>query len=63
MSEKRRIYFYSGTHWDREWYQTFQGFRKRLVDAIDGLIASAYASEYIFKPITDHLNAQTMTEL
>ena len=38
MSNKRRIYFYSGTHWDREWYQTFQGFRKRLVDAIDGLI-------------------------
>ena len=32
------IYYYSGTHWDREWYQCFQGFRKRLVDMIDGLI-------------------------
>ena len=31
--------------------------------AIDGLIASAYASDYIFKPITKHLNAPTMPEL
>lgn len=31
--------------------------------AIDGLIASAYASDYIFKPITEHLNASTMEEL
>jgi len=31
--------------------------------AIDGLIASAYASDYIFKPITQHLTAPTMTEL
>ena len=26
--------------------------------AIDGLIASAYASDYIFKPITRHLGDQ-----
>lgn len=32
------IYLFSGTHWDREWYQTFQGFRFRLVKMIDGLI-------------------------
>ena len=31
--------------------------------AIDGLIASADASEYIFKPITKHLCAPTMAEL
>ena len=31
--------------------------------AIDGLIASAYASDYIFKPITQHLEAPTMVEL
>lgn len=35
---KLQIFYYSGTHWDREWYQTFQGFRKRLVDMTDGLI-------------------------
>lgn len=31
--------------------------------AIDGLIASAYASDYIFKPITQHLEAPTMEQL
>ena len=31
--------------------------------AIDGLIASAYASDYIFKPITQHLTAPTMEKL
>ena len=31
--------------------------------AIDGLIAAAYASDYIFKPITQHLTASTMQEL
>ena len=31
--------------------------------AIDGLIAAAYASDYIFKPITQHLTASAMKEL
>jgi len=31
--------------------------------AIDGLIAAAYASDYIFKPITQHLKADTMEAL
>jgi len=31
--------------------------------AIDGLIASAYASDYIFKPITQHLCGETMVDL
>lgn len=31
--------------------------------AIDGLIASAYASDYVFKPITQHLEAPSMAEL
>ena len=26
------------THWDREWYQTFQQFRIRLIDLINNLI-------------------------
>ncbi len=33
-----KIFLYSGTHWDREWYQCFQGFRHRLVDMADGLV-------------------------
>jgi alpha-mannosidase len=28
----------SHTHWDREWYQTFQQFRMRLVDMVDVLL-------------------------
>ena len=31
--------------------------------AIDGLIASAYASDYIFKPITQHLTGDSMQSL
>ncbi len=31
--------------------------------AIDGLVAAAYASDYIFKPITQHLQADTMQML
>lgn len=31
--------------------------------AIDGLVASAYASDYIFKPITQHLQGSSMSEL
>lgn len=31
--------------------------------AIDGLIASAYASDYIFKPITQHLRGSSVKEL
>lgn len=56
-NEKRKIFFYSGTHWDREWYQTFQGFRKRLVDAIDGLMDELETNERygIF-----HMDGQTI---
>ena len=36
-----KLFIHSGTHWDREWYQPFQGFRFRLVnmmnDLMDGL--------------------------
>ena len=31
------IFLLSGTHWDREWYLTFQEFRFRLVDVLDEL--------------------------
>ena len=36
---------------------------KLYVYAIDGLVASAYASDYIFKPITQNLQGDTMEEL
>ena len=34
----RRIHLISHTHWDREWYLTFQQFRLRLVHLVDGLL-------------------------
>lgn len=43
--------------------QLYCGEHTLYAYAIDGLIASAYASDYIFKPITKHLNAPTMSEL
>jgi alpha-mannosidase len=33
------IHVVSHTHWDREWYQTFQQFRFRLVELMDQLLA------------------------
>lgn len=39
MSENKfKIFFFSGTHWDREWYQHFQGFRFRLVSMMNEVI-------------------------
>jgi len=32
------VYYFSGTHWDREWYQTFQGYRYRLVSLVDEML-------------------------
>ena len=34
-----RLHLISHTHWDREWYLSFETFRLRLVDVIDGLLA------------------------
>jgi hypothetical protein len=33
-----KAFWVSHTHWDREWYRTFQAFRARLVDTIDGVL-------------------------
>jgi alpha-mannosidase len=34
----KTIHIVSHTHWDREWYRTFQQFRLRLVHLVDGLL-------------------------
>ncbi len=39
------------------------GVHRVFAYAIDGLIASAYASDYIFKPIVNHLQGDTMRDL
>src|SRR5438067_6106696 len=38
MTEQLNIILVPHTHWDREWYQTFQQFRIRLVHAVDTLL-------------------------
>lgn len=38
MSKLTELHVISHTHWDREWYLTFQQFRLRLVDLIDHLL-------------------------
>ena len=35
----RVLHVVSSTHWDREWYYTFQEFRVQLVDLMDSLLA------------------------
>ena len=52
-----KIYFYSGTHWDREWFKSFQGFRYDLVrmmnELLDGLDADPEFRTF-------HLDGQTV---
>src|SRR5437588_1876575 len=38
MGEQLNIILVPHTHWDREWYQTFQQFRIRLVRTVDKLL-------------------------
>ena len=33
-----RCVLVSHTHWDREWYRTFESFRARLVDTVDRVL-------------------------
>jgi len=42
---KRRIHYVLSTHWDREWHQTFQDFRYRLVQLFDRVIAGWESGE------------------
>lgn len=57
MEKNKDIYYFSGTHWDREWYQTFQGFRYRLVKMMDGLLKGL---EEIPEFKVFHLDGQTV---
>jgi alpha-mannosidase/mannosylglycerate hydrolase len=36
--KKATMHIISHTHWDREWYQEFQGYRQRLVYQMDSLL-------------------------
>lgn len=55
--ETMDIFYFSSSHWDREWYQDFQGFRYRLVKMVDKLLG-------VFKNDPDfgtlHFDGQTI---
>ena len=54
--DKKKFFVISHTHWDREWYMSFQQFRLKLVDLIDRLFVILEKNpDYIF-----HLDAQTI---
>lgn len=38
MSKLKKIFYFAGTHWDREWYSTFQRYRFRLVKTLDKVL-------------------------
>ena len=52
MSDKFTVFIMTSTHWDREWYEPFQGFRWRLVntteDAMDKLEAHPEIEAFTF---------------
>jgi glycosyl hydrolase family 38/alpha mannosidase-like protein len=54
MSERIRITVVPHTHWDREWYEPFDGFLRRLVAMMDGLVELGEAGFPHF-----HLDGQT----
>lgn len=57
MHNKYKLYVISHTHWDREWYQTFQAYRKRLVYMVDELITHMEKDkEYLYF----HMDGQTI---
>jgi 2-O-(6-phospho-alpha-D-mannosyl)-D-glycerate hydrolase len=51
------VHVISHTHWDREWYLTFEQYRARLVDLVDGVL-DRMAAEPRFTSF--HLDGQTV---
>ncbi len=51
------IFYFSSTHWDREWYQDFQTYRYRLVKLVDNLL-KLFDSDPDYE--TFHFDGQTI---
>ncbi len=45
MATPRRLHYVVSTHWDREWYSTFQDYRYRLVQLFDRVLDGLQAGE------------------
>ena len=37
-SDRWQVHVYAHTHWDREWYRSFERFRMQLVGAVDRIL-------------------------
>ncbi|QNK57256.1 glycoside hydrolase family 38 C-terminal domain-containing protein [Paenibacillus sp. PAMC21692] len=57
MTQKKTYHFIAHTHWDREWYMTFEQFRYRLVQLVDKLL-DLLERDPEFKSF--HLDGQTI---
>ena len=58
-------HYIRSSHWDREWYDPMQGFRLRLIDVLDGVLAQLardpefrYTMDGQSIPIADYLEAR-----
>lgn len=49
----RRAHYVLSTHWDREWYQTFQDYRYRLVQLLDHVLDGLASGELVGPFTTD----------
>jgi len=59
-----RCVIVSHTHWDREWYKTFQAFRARLVDTVDrvlDLLAADASPDLIVVLVLDAFRPDLLT--
>jgi len=70
MARERRCHYVLSSHWDREWYQTFQEYRYRLVRMIDHLL-EGYREKQLLGPfqtdgqsiiLEDYLEVRTERE-
>ena len=46
---RQRVHVVPHTHWDREWYSSFQTFRLRLVDLLDDLLGRRLRGKAVFE--------------
>ena len=40
-----KVFYQISTHWDREWYKPFQGFRYELVNTIEKIMQALEKNE------------------
>ena len=44
---KNKVFTYLHSHWDREWYKSFERFRHRLIEVLDDILGINQAQNYI----------------